>query len=190
MSIFIIDNFDSFTYNILHILEKYSENIVVKRVNEVKKSEIKDYEKILISPGPGLPCDYKILKDIILENTDKSILGICLGHQAIAEAFSCSLYNTEIVNHGVQKNTIILENDNKLFAGIPPKFLSGRYHSWAVKKENFSTQLRISAIDDEGVIMGISHKVFDIQGIQFHPESVLTPEGEKILKNWIGQKKS
>ncbi len=186
MKILIIDNFDSFTYNIVHILESLGAEIDVKRVDKIDIEQISIYNKIIISPGPGLPSDNKILLDIINKyKSEKSILGICLGHQAIALAFGSQLFNTEKINHGVSKNTIIIDKNESLFDEIETEFMSGRYHSWAIKKDSLPIELTITAIDDEGIIMAISHKNFDVKGIQFHPESVLTPHGKLILKNWF-----
>jgi len=189
MSIIIIDNLDSFTYNLVHIIEQFTSNYKVVRVNKTDIKEISTYDKILISPGPGLPSENNILREIIERYSHKSILGVCLGHQAIAETFGGSIYNLSEVNHGIQKNTVITDKNESLFRNISVNFMSGRYHSWAVNKEKLPDVLQITAIDDNGVIMGISHKLLDIKGIQFHPESVLTPCGNKILENWIRQKK-
>lgn len=188
MSIIIIDNFDSFTYNLVHIVEQFTSNYKVVRVNQTDIKEVSAYDKILISPGPGLPNQNNILKEIIKRYSHKSILGVCLGHQAIAEAFGGNIFNLSEVNHGIQKKTIIVDKDESLFRNISVNFMSGRYHSWAVKKENLPDVLKVTAIDDNDVIMGISHKTLDIKGIQFHPESILTPSGKIILENWIRQK--
>lgn len=184
--ILLIDNFDSFTYNLLHIVEQFA-NVDVIRVDKIKiKSfENNNYSKIIISPGPGVPNDYIILKDLILTLYKKiPILGICLGHQIIAETFGCKLFNLNEVSHGLQKKTIIT-NKSIIYSGIKNEFLSGRYHSWAVSNKNFCKDFIITAIDEDNVIMSIEHKIYNLTGIQYHPESIMTEFGKKIIKNWV-----
>ena len=190
MRILLLDNYDSFTYNLLHYAEKVSNAIVeVRRNNEIHLQEVEIYDKILISPGPGVPSEAGILKELIQYYAPhKSILGICLGHQAIAEVFGCSLLNMTKVYHGVAKD-IHIKNRNYLYQGVPNVFKVGRYHSWCVNPEKISEEMAVDALDDEGNIMGISHKKFDVKGVQFHPESILSEYGEQLMKNWIIHKK-
>jgi len=185
MKILLIDNYDSFTYNIEHYLRNYSDVDVVRH-DEVDLSEIANYDKIVLSPGPGLPKDRGGLRQII----DKCVigeiplLGICLGHQAIAEYFGAKLFNMQEVNHGVEKNTKIINDDN-IFKNIPKHFMSGRYHSWAVDSKSITKEIIVTSIDDSNIIMSLKHNSLNIKGIQFHPESVLTKFGNKILENWV-----
>lgn len=187
MKVFILDNYDSFTYNLVHYVEQYADLCIVKRDNEIILEELNKFDKIILSPGPGLASEKPIMHKIIsnYKNT-KSILGICLGHQSIAEYFGASLYNFENVIHGIEKNTkIILQNS--IFNNIPKEFISGRYHSWAVSKTDFPKDLNILAVDDNEVIMAIEHKKYKITGLQFHPESIMTRYGKEMIKNWISK---
>ena len=185
MKILLIDNYDSFTYNIEHYLRNYSDVDVV-RIDELNISEISKYNKIVLSPGPGLPKDRIELSNIIDKCVVNEIplLGICLGHQAIAEYFGAELYNMHEVNHGIEKNTKII-NDDIIFKGIPKQFMSGRYHSWAIKNKTFPNELIITSTDNDNIAMSIKHKNLNIKGIQFHPESILTPHGKQIIENWV-----
>jgi len=184
-TILIVDNFDSFTFNIFHYIEPIVKHADVVRYDKLKFEEIKNYDGILFSPGPLLPKNYIKLNDIINEfENSKPILGICLGHQLIAEHYGAMLYNMNEVWHGVEKNTELLTND-KLFKGLPKIIKTGHYHSWAVSDNNIPKNLIITAKETSGVIMGISHKKFNVKGIQFHPESILTPLGFKIIENWV-----
>ena len=186
MKIVIIDNFDSFTYNLVHICEQFTDNVHVIRYNKVDVDKLIIYDKIILSPGPGLPSDLVKLYAIIEKySPSKAILGICLGHQSIAEFFGAKLVNLNTVDHGIQKNTIVTDENELLFNDVPRKFLSGRYHSWAVSEKNFPNTLRITAIDKKNIIMGISHKNLNVKGLQFHPESIMTSFGKQILKNWL-----
>ena len=186
MKIFILDNYDSFTYNLVHIIEQFATKVVVKRNDAINISEINDFDKIVFSPGPGLPSDVKIMSNIIDRYKEiKPILGVCLGHQAIAEYFGANLINMPEVNHGREFKTQIINLDY-LFKNIPDIFNSGRYHSWIVNKTNLPAEFEITSIDMETkTIMSLSHKLFDIRSVQFHPESVMTKYGNKILENWI-----
>lgn len=186
MKIFVLDNYDSFTYNLVHIIEQFADMVYVKRNNEVELAEIKSFDKILFSPGPGLPSDVQIMYDIIdrFKNI-KPILGVCLGHQAIAEYFGAKLLNMPEVNHGREFKTEIIKQDY-LFQNIPNPFNSARYHSWVVSKESFPNDLEITSGDSETQnIMSLCHKAYDIRGVQFHPESIMTKHGKQILKNWV-----
>ena len=191
MKILIFDNYDSFTYNLVHVVEKIIHNKVdVYRNDKISLEKIKDYDKIILSPGPGLPCESGLLLSLIEEYaSSKSILGVCLGQQAIAETFGGKLENLKNVYHGVatkikvnEKRTVTV---NDVFKALPGELEVGRYHSWIVSKENFPEDLEITAQDENGYIMGLRHKKFDVQGVQFHPESVLTPMGEKMMSNWL-----
>ena len=185
MKIFILDNFDSFTYNLVHIIEQFASDVVVKRNDETNIPEIRNFDKIVLSPGPGLPSDVKIMQSIIDEyKHTKPILGVCLGHQAIAEYFGANLLNMPEVNHGREFETQIIKNDY-IFNNIPNKFYSGRYHSWIVDQNNFPDDLEITSIDNYNQIMSLKHKEFDIRGVQFHPESIMTKYGKEMLKNWV-----
>ena len=187
MKILILDNYDSFTYNLVHYVEKvFDGSIDVYRNDKIDLKQIDHYDKIIFSPGPGLPSQAGIMLDVIRLYADrKSMLGVCLGHQAIAEAFGGSLVNLKTVFHGVATITEVVKPD-PIFNEIPPKFKSGRYHSWVVDKNNFPDSLEIIASDESANIMALRHKKYDIKGVQFHPESILTEYGEQIIKNWIG----
>ena len=191
MRILIFDNYDSFTYNLVHVVEKLIHGKVdVYRNDKIALEDIKDYDKIILSPGPGLPSESGLLLPLIKEYaSSKSILGVCLGQQAIAEAFGGKLVNLTTVYHGVAtkinvngKRTL---KENDLFQSLPNELEVGRYHSWIVDKDNFPVDLEITAEDENEYIMALRHKNFDVQGVQFHPESVLTPMGEKMMENWL-----
>ncbi len=184
ISIIIVDNFDSFTFNLYHYLQPFANVIDVVRNDKILLNEIKKYDGIVISPGTGLPKDIPILNDIIELGKSKALLGICLGHQAIAEYFGCKLYNMNEVWHGIQRKTKIITNDS-IFKNLPEIIETGHYHSWAVSDKNFPDCLKILAREQNGTIMAISHKQYNIKGIQFHPESILTPMGNLIMENWI-----
>ena len=185
MKIVIIDNYDSFTYNLSHAVKALGANVTVVRNDQFELKDLEKYDKIILSPGPGIPSESGLLLDVIRSYADiKPILGICLGEQAIGEAFGGKLINLKDVFHGVQTPVHIL-NDEVLFKSLPEKLLVGRYHSWVVSKEELPECLEITALSEEGYIMGLRHKTFDIHGIQFHPESVLTPEGIQIIQNFI-----
>ncbi|MEA4984472.1 Aminodeoxychorismate synthase component 2 [bioreactor metagenome] len=188
MKILVFDNYDSFTYNIVHALKKLGYNDVeVHRNNQIALADIGCFDKIILSPGPGVPSESGILLDLIKTYANyKSILGICLGEQAIAEAFGGKLINLPEVHHGVTSEIQVLKED-VLFRNLPVKMTVGRYHSWAVEKESLPDCLKITAVDESGMIMALAHKQYDVRGVQFHPESVLTPEGEDMLKNWLKQ---
>lgn len=186
MKILVFDNYDSFTYNIVHALKKLGyNNVEVHRNDQIALAEIARFDKIILSPGPGVPSESGILLDLIKTYAaSKSILGVCLGEQAIAEAFGGKLINLPEVHHGVTSEIQVLEND-VLFNNLPEKMTVGRYHSWAVEKESLPDCLKVTAVDESGMIMALAHKQFDVRGVQFHPESVLTPEGEEMLRNWL-----
>lgn len=186
MRILVLDNYDSFTYNLVHYLEKVSDaEIEVHRNDKITLKEIEQFDKILLSPGPGIPSEAGILLDLIKTYaSSKSILGVCLGQQAIAEAFGGSLNNLSEVFHGVSTPIEIIGEDI-LFKNIPKKLNVGRYHSWAVNKNDLPKDLEITAVDGQGSIMALKHKTHDVRGVQFHPESVLTEHGLEMIENWV-----
>jgi anthranilate synthase component II len=187
MKILVIDNYDSFTYNLVHILEDLSgENVTVARNDEITVEEAAIYDKILLSPGPGLPDESGILKELILKLApEKSIIGICLGMQAIAEVYGGSLKNLTDTFHGVATEIYVEETQEQIFKGMPLSFKAGRYHSWVVDRKTLPSCLKITAIDNQKMIMGLRHKKYDLCGVQFHPESVLTEYGNQMLANWL-----
>lgn len=185
--VLVFDNYDSFTYNLVQIIERIlNEKVDVVRNDKITLEEINTYDKIILSPGPGIPEEAGILLDLIKEYAPtKSILGVCLGQQAIAEAFGGSLINLSEIFHGVATSAEIVKDNTKLFKGLSSDLEVGRYHSWAVNPEDFPEELEITAVDKEGMIMALQHKTYDVHGVQFHPESILTPEGETIIKNFL-----
>jgi anthranilate synthase component 2 len=190
MKILVFDNYDSFTYNLVHLVEQITGNRVdVYRNDELPLEKVKDYDKILLSPGPGVPSEAGLLLPLIKEYAaTKSILGVCLGHQAIGEAFGGTLTNLSTVYHGIATPVQQITHEGKhsrLFEGLAEEFVVGRYHSWVVDQENFPSDLQITAKEEHGYIMALEHKTYDVQGVQFHPESILTPDGAIILKNWL-----
>lgn len=189
-SILVIDNYDSFTYNLVYYIEKITgEKTDVYRNDEITIDEVDRYKKILLSPGPGIPNEAGICLDLVRRYAPtKSIIGICLGHQAIAEAFGGRLLNLSQVHHGVKSQVTILNNREPLFSGIPAILEAGRYHSWVVERDSLPSCFTITCEDKEGIVMGISHKQYDLRGLQFHPESVLTEYGMDIMRNWIEMK--
>lgn len=187
MKILMLDNYDSFTYNLVGMMEAISGYaIVVKRNDEISLEEVSEFDKIILSPGPGLPQEAGIMMDLIKRyGSEKSILGICLGMQAIGLAYGGKLKNLTQVFHGVSRQVNVLEDD-LLYTDCKAGFMAGRYHSWVLDREFFpENQLKITAMDEEGLIMGIRHLNHDVCGLQFHPESILTPLGDTILKAWI-----
>ena len=184
--IVVIDNYDSFTYNLVHYLEDLNSEVTVYRNDEFELEELDKFDKILLSPGPGIPDEAGLLKQVIQQYASrKSILGICLGQQAIGEVFGGSLINLEKVFHGIATKVKVTVTDETLFDTLPEKFEVGRYHSWVINQEDFPETLEVTSVDENGQIMSIRHKTLDVKGVQFHPESVLTPHGKIILKNWL-----
>ncbi len=185
--ILVLDNYDSFTYNLVHLVRElgYGADMEIFRNDKITLGEVDRFDKILLSPGPGLPKDAGIMPDLIKEYApSKSILGICLGHQAIAEAFGASLYNMPVVLHGVADQVTLIK-ENNLFEGLPTQFSVCRYHSWTVVPESLNGSLEITAVDKNQNIMGLKHVDFDVYGLQFHPESIMTEYGKEILRNWL-----
>ncbi|XCI75495.1 MAG: aminodeoxychorismate/anthranilate synthase component II [Flavobacteriales bacterium] len=185
--ILILDNYDSFTYNLVYAVKQLTKaSVEVFRNNEIALETINAYEKIILSPGPGIPNEAHILKPLIKTYAPtKSILGVCLGQQAIGEVFGAMLLNTQKVYHGISSLIEIIDPNEIIFRGLPKKIKVGRYHSWIVSLENFPTDLKITALGPQGEIMALRHKIYNVCGVQFHPESVLTPKGEKIIANWL-----
>lgn len=190
MKILVFDNYDSFTYNLVHLVEKIRHaKVDVYRNDQLPLEAVSQYDKIILSPGPGIPEEAGLLLPLInAYASSKSILGVCLGHQAIGEAFGGKLVNLATVYHGVATPVRVEKNiASPLFKGLPEQLEVGRYHSWIVSEEDFPDSLVVTARDDNGYIMGLQHNQYDVQGVQFHPESVLTPSGETILRNWLEQ---
>ena len=186
LKILVIDNYDSFVYNLVHYLEELDCEVTVKRNDRFALEEVENYDKILLSPGPGIPNEAGLLKEIIQKYApSKPIFGVCLGQQAIGEVFGGKLENLSKVFHGVATTATIISENEPLFKGIEKDFEIGRYHSWVISKEDFPEVLEITSVDENGQIMSIRHKLYDVCGVQFHPESVLTPVGKQIIKNWI-----
>ncbi|HYF31211.1 MAG TPA: aminodeoxychorismate/anthranilate synthase component II [Chitinophagaceae bacterium] len=198
MKILVFDNYDSFTYNLVHLVEKIlHQKVEVYRNDQIPLEKVGAYDKIILSPGPGIPSEAGLLLPLIKAYAPtKSILGVCLGHQAIGEAFGGKLINLSTVYHGVATPVTVVNGETaandasqsgqkNLFAGLPQEIQAGRYHSWIVAEEGLPAELQITARDNNGYIMAMRHTKYDVQGVQFHPESVLTPQGEIILRNWI-----
>jgi anthranilate synthase component 2 len=185
MKVLVIDNYDSFTYNLVHYLEDLNCDVTVVRNDKLDLTDVEAYHKIVLSPGPGIPDEAGLLKAIIKTYAPtKSILGVCLGQQAIGEVFGGSLINLDDVYHGVATNVTITVDDEILFKGLDKNIEVGRYHSWVVNP-SLPDSLEATSVDSNGQIMSLRHKVYDVRGVQYHPESVLTPNGKAILKNWI-----
>ncbi|MBV6641923.1 MAG: aminodeoxychorismate/anthranilate synthase component II [Cyclobacteriaceae bacterium] len=188
--ILVIDNYDSFTYNLVHILRELGLNndIEVHRNDKIPVGYADDFESLLFSPGPGLPSEAGIMPEMINEyGSSKKILGVCLGHQAIAEVFGAKIFNLPIVFHGVATKVNLTEVKDPLFESLPDSFRVCRYHSWAVEPKSLNDNLQVTALDDEGNIMAIKHATYNVRGVQFHPESVMTEHGIKMIDNWIQQ---
>jgi anthranilate synthase component II len=198
MNILIFDNYDSFTYNLVHLVEKIlRQKVAVHRNDQLPLEEVKQFDKIILSPGPGIPSEAGLLLPLVKEYAaSKSMLGVCLGHQAIGEAFGGTLVNLDTVYHGVATEIQVsseaskVKNEevvaySKVFEGLPEKILVGRYHSWIVSEAGFPEDLQVTARDENGFIMALQHKRYDVMGVQFHPESILTPDGERMMRNWL-----
>ncbi|MCI6671960.1 MAG: aminodeoxychorismate/anthranilate synthase component II [Prevotella sp.] len=183
----IIDNYDSFTYNLVHLVEDLGAEVVVFKNDQFALPNLQTFDKILLSPGPGVPSEAGLLLDVIKHyEGKKSILGVCLGHQAIGEWYGGTMENLSSVFHGVSSK-IVLHNKSCIFKGLPNMIEVGRYHSWVISTNNLPHELEVTATTKEGLIMGLRHKYYDIEGIQFHPESILTPDGKTIIQNWLNQ---
>ena len=185
MKIVIIDNYDSFTYNLSHLIKELGADVSVKRNDQLELKDLEEFDKIVLSPGPGIPSEAGLLLKVIETYAGrKPILGVCLGHQAIGEFFGGRLTNLSDVFHGVQ-TPIRITSDDYIFAGLERELPVGRYHSWVVSQEGFPNSLEVTAVSAEGQVMALRHREYDIHGIQFHPESVLTPSGKKIIDNFL-----
>lgn len=190
MKILVLDNYDSFTYNLVHILAElgHSDNTEVFRNDKIALEDVGRYDKILLSPGPGLPCDAGIMPELLRKYAaTKSILGVCLGHQAIGEAFGGELFNMPVVLHGVANSTYRTEVGDQLFEGLPEEFKVCRYHSWSVVGDKLPTELLVTSKDAEGNIMSMRHSAYNVRGVQFHPESILTEHGKQMIDNWLNK---
>lgn len=187
LKVLVFDNYDSFTYNLVQIIERIlNQKVDVVRNDQITLEEIEKYDKIILSPGPGIPEEAGILLDVIRAYAPtKSILGVCLGQQAIAEAFGGNLINLSEIFHGVATSAELVKENTKIFRNLTSGIEVGRYHSWAVNPEGFPEELEITAVDKDGMIMALQHKTYDVHGVQFHPESILTPDGEVIIRNFL-----
>ena len=191
MKVLIIDNHDSFTYNLSQLVEKAGCSDITIIKNDRADLDADVFDKIIFSPGPGIPAEEAGLMKYIIKkySATKSILGICLGHQAIAEFYGASLINLSKVYHGIKVKIEITDLYENIFSGLPENINGGLYHSWGVSEKDFPECLKITAISKDGIIMGLSHKTYDIKGLQFHPESIMTDYGERIIHNWLSKKK-
>lgn len=188
MKILVLDNYDSFTYNLVYQLFELGHKPAVIRNDKIDLADVNQYDKILLSPGPGIPDEAGIMKELVREyGPTKSILGVCLGHQAIAEVYQAVLYNLDEVLHGVTSITTFQDDQERVFKGIPRQVNVCHYHSWAVKPESVQGDLKVTATNDQGLVMAIAHQRFDVKGLQFHPESILTEYGKQMISNWIGE---
>jgi anthranilate synthase component 2 len=186
IKILVLDNYDSFTYNLVHIIREAGYAMDIIRNDKITVEEVKKYDKILLSPGPGVPDEAGIMKKVIKEyGPTKSILGICLGHQGIAEVYGAKLFNIPKVLHGVTSTAAIKDLGEPLFKGVTSTFQATHYHSWAVLPDSITSDLKVTALNEEKLVMALSHVRYDVKGLQFHPESIMTPEGPKMIKNWL-----
>jgi len=188
MKILVLDNYDSFVYNLVHIIRAlgFGEEMDIVRNDKITLEEIEQYDKILLSPGPGIPEEAGIMMDLIRQYAPtKSIMGVCLGHQAIGEVFGAKLINMDEVLHGIATPNIVKDEQELLFEDVPKQFTVARYHSWMIDGATITDELEVTAVDDADRVMGVRHKTHDVRGLQFHPESVLTEHGIKIMENWL-----
>lgn len=188
MKILVLDNYDSFTFNLVHYLGElgHGADMDIHRNDQIDLEAVSEYDKILLSPGPGVPSEAGIMPELIKRfGQEKSILGVCLGHQGIAEAYGAQLYNMPEVLHGVTSQLKVTDSSDRLFRGLPEAYEICHYHSWNVDKEQLGDEIEVTAIDEYGEIMAIRHKEYDVKGVQFHPESIMTEYGHALLKNWI-----
>lgn len=186
MHVLVIDNYDSFTFNLVHYLEMGGCDVTVLRNDECDFNDVRKFQKIVLSPGPGVPDEAGQLKAIIREFApSKDLLGVCLGLQAIGEAFGARLTNLETIYHGIATQIDIIVPDDRLFRNLPPRMEVGRYHSWVVSADRLPADLEVTAVDQNGQIMALRHRSYNVRGVQFHPESVLTPQGKTIIRNWL-----
>jgi anthranilate synthase component 2 len=185
--ILVLDNYDSFTYNLIHyVKELTSDQVAVFRNDKISLTDVEQYDKILLSPGPGIPSEAGIMPELLrIYGANKSIFGVCLGQQCIAEVYGGTIVNLDSVYHGVESEINIVDDTELLFNGLPKTFMAGRYHSWNVESNTLPACLKVTAVDNQGMVMAISHISHDVRGVQFHPESVLTPLGKQMIKNWL-----
>lgn len=184
--VLVIDNYDSFVYNLVYLLKEIGSEVEVHRNDKIALDEVKKFDHILLSPGPGIPSEAGIMLDLLNEfKTSKRILGVCLGHQAIAESFGASLSNMGEVLHGVTTECVVTDPNELLFQGIPSRFEVCRYHSWTVLPDTMPSGLKVTAVDDKGFVLAEAHETFDVRGVQFHPEAYLTQHGLQMIKNWM-----
>jgi anthranilate synthase component II len=186
--ILVFDNYDSFTYNLVHLIRElgYGQHMEIHRNDKISLEEVGTFDKILLSPGPGIPSEAGILLQVIETYApSKSILGVCLGHQAIGEVFGATLLNMKNVLHGIATPTQVNDPEEVLFKGVPATFLSARYHSWMIDQHTMQSNLKVTATDDEGCVMALKHAEYEVRGVQFHPESVLTEHGKQMMLNWL-----
>jgi anthranilate synthase component II len=190
MKILLFDNYDSFTYNLLHLIQGITNaNVVVKRNDAITLEDVENYDKIVLSPGPGLPKDAGLLLPLINKYAaTKSIFGVCLGHQAIGEVFGASLRNLTQVYHGVATNCTVIKQEAVLLQDLKQNFTIGRYHSWVIDEATLPNEIQVTAVDENKQIMAIQHKTYDVHGVQFHPESILTPDGKIIMQNFLKER--
>lgn len=188
MKILVLDNYDSFTYNLVHIIKElgYEKDMDVIRNDKITLDDVDQYDKILLSPGPGIPSEAGIMMDLIKRYAPtKSIFGVCLGHQGIGECFGATLTNMDVVLHGFGMETTFVDPTDYMFKGVAEKMTTGRYHSWVVDKASVKGDLEVTALGEDGLVMALKHKSYDVRGVQFHPESILTEGGKQIVKNWL-----
>jgi len=188
MNILVLDNYDSFVYNLVHIIRElgYGDQMDVIRNDKISLEEVEAYDKILLSPGPGIPEEAGIMMDLIKKYAaSKSIFGVCLGHQAVGEVFGSSLENMKTVLHGFGIKTSIVDDGDVLYSGIEKEFTTARYHSWVIDKNKVGADLKVTAMSEDDRVMGVRHKEYDVRGVQFHPESILTENGKAMVKNWL-----
>ena len=189
MKILVLDNYDSFTYNLVHIIRELGYDMDIFRNDKISLEGVQMYDKILLSPGPGIPDEAGIMKSLVKEyGPTKSILGVCLGHQGIAEVYGAELFNLPTVLHGVTSKVKVTMRSEKIFLELPERFDVTHYHSWAVVPSSISGSLDVTAINDDGLVMAIAHRRFDVRGVQFHPESIMTQYGKEIINNWLKSK--
>ncbi len=187
-----IDNYDSFTYNLVHMLESFDGvSVTVKRNDQLTLADVEPFSHIVLSPGPGIPSEAGLMPAIVREfSPRKNILGVCLGHQCIGESFGGTLHNLESPIHGKTRPMKVIDPEEQLFRGLPRKLNVGRYHSWVVAKDSIPDSLVVTAVDDSGEVMALRHRTFSVCGVQFHPESILTETGRTMLENWISYERA
>lgn len=186
MKILVLDNYDSFTYNLVHIIRELGYGMDIYRNDQISVEAVGKYDKILLSPGPGIPDEAGIMKQVIRQYAaSKSILGVCLGHQGIAECFGAKLFNLPHVLHGVTSTLQVTDEEEKLFAGLPQQFTVTHYHSWVVEATTLPKEIKVTSTNEQGLVLSLAHTQFDVRGVQFHPESIMTEHGKQIIKNWL-----